>query len=245
VQYRETAFNFVSRLMEQEGIYYFFEHEEDKHTAVLADSISAHRPFPGYGEIVFRELDRSGSDEQHIGSWVVGKEVQPGAYALNDFDPLRPKTSLRASAGMTRQHGAADFEVYDYPGEYVELAEGMRLSDVRLAELQCQHEIARGESNVLGLCTGRTFALRRHPRASQNPNTSSPAHRCMPMRANSLRRRGAGARPNPPRAASPPSSPARSFAPRASRPSRSCRARRRRSWSGRRAKRSTRTSTGG
>src|SRR5208282_303386 len=48
VQYRETDFNFVSRLMEQEGIYYFFEHQEDKHTMVLADSISAHNPFPGY-----------------------------------------------------------------------------------------------------------------------------------------------------------------------------------------------------
>ncbi len=50
VQYRETAFNFVSRLMEQEGIFYFFEHQDGKHTLVLGDSPSAHRPCPHHSE---------------------------------------------------------------------------------------------------------------------------------------------------------------------------------------------------
>jgi hypothetical protein len=63
VQYRETDFNFVSRLMEQEGIYYFFEHENDKHTLVLADSKSAHQPFPEYGTVTYRLEDQVGVDQ--------------------------------------------------------------------------------------------------------------------------------------------------------------------------------------
>jgi type VI secretion system secreted protein VgrG len=64
VQYRETDFQFVSRLMEQEGIYYFFKHENGKHTLVLADSKSAHEPFPGYEEISYRPPDRATSDDR-------------------------------------------------------------------------------------------------------------------------------------------------------------------------------------
>ena len=168
VQYRETDFNFVSRLMEQEGIYYFFEHENGKHTLVLADSLSAHKPFPGYEEVVFQELEKGADGREVITDWVVEKEVQPGAYALNDFDFEKPKASLLSSTNVTRQHGAASFEVYDYPGEYVAPGDGERLAQVRLDELQSQHEILRGQASARGLATGSTFKLKNHPRADQN-----------------------------------------------------------------------------
>ncbi len=118
VQYRETDFNFVSRLMEQEGIYYFFEHEQGKHTLVLADSLSAHKPVAGYEEIEFQELEQGGNDREVITDWVVEKEVQPVAYAINDFDFKKPRTSLLTSSSVSRRHGGAKYEVYDYPGEY-------------------------------------------------------------------------------------------------------------------------------
>src|SRR5437870_4133074 len=80
VQYRETDFNFVSRLIEQEGIYYFFEHENGKHTLVLADSISAHKPFTGYAEVTFHELEKgAATGREVITNWVMEKEVQPVA----------------------------------------------------------------------------------------------------------------------------------------------------------------------
>src|SRR5205823_5928550 len=69
VQYRETDFNFISRLMEQEGIYYFFEHKNGKHTLVLADAISAHNPFKGYKEIIFHEAQGGGVEKQVITNW--------------------------------------------------------------------------------------------------------------------------------------------------------------------------------
>jgi type VI secretion system secreted protein VgrG len=168
VQYRETAFNFVSRLMEQEGIYYYFEHEDGNHTLVLADSISAHKPFPGYADIAFHELGEGADEREVITDWTVEKEVQPVAYALQDFDFKKPKTSLLSSANVSRQYGKAEYEIYDFPGEYLEHDEGQRLSDVRLNELQSQYELLHGQASARGLAAGCIFKLKDHPRGDQN-----------------------------------------------------------------------------
>jgi type VI secretion system secreted protein VgrG len=168
VQYRETAFNFVSRLMEQEGIYYYFEHADGKHTLVLADSISAHNPFPGYAEIIFHELESGAVGREVITDWTVEKELQPVKYALNDFDFKKPKTSLLASSDVSRPYGKADYEIYDFPGEYVEHDEGQRLADARINELQSQYEVLHGEASARGLAAGCVFKLKNHPRDDQN-----------------------------------------------------------------------------
>jgi type VI secretion system secreted protein VgrG len=168
VQYRETDFNFVSRLMEQEGIYYFFQHENGKHTLVLADSISAHSPYTGYEEITFNRVDTGASDREVITDWTMEKEAQPVACALNDFDFTKPKTSLRSNTNVSRPYGAAQFEIYDYPGEYVDPSEGDRLSGVRLDELQTQYQTLYGQASARGVVTGSTFTLKNHPRDDQN-----------------------------------------------------------------------------
>ena len=168
VQYRETDFNFVSRLMEQEGIYYFFQHENGKHTLVLADSTSAHKPFPGYADITFHELERGAAAREVITDWVMQKEVQPVGYSLNDFDFEKPKASLLSSAHVTRHHGAAMFEMYDYPGEYVKPGDGERLARARLDELQSQFETLHGQASARGLAAGCTFKLKSHPHQKHN-----------------------------------------------------------------------------
>ena len=168
VQYRETDFNFVSRLMEQEGIYYYFEHKDGKHTLVLADSTSAHNVFPGYGEITFHEFQKGAAEREVITDWVMEKEVQPVATALQDFDFKKPKTSLLTSANVTRKYGKAQFEIYDYPGEYLEHDDGQKLADVRLEELQTRYETLHGQASARGLAAGYTFTLKNHPRPDQN-----------------------------------------------------------------------------
>ncbi len=168
VQYRETDFNFVSRLMEQEGIYYFFQHESGKHTLVLSDSISAHKPYPGYAEVVFQEAQQGGSVREVISDWTMAKEVQPVATALSEFDFKKPKTSLRSTTHVSRKHGAAQFEIFDYPGEYVESADGDQLAQVRLDELQSQYEVLHGNASARGMASGCVFKLKKHPRDEQN-----------------------------------------------------------------------------
>jgi type VI secretion system secreted protein VgrG len=168
VQYRETDFSFVSRLMEQEGIYYFFQHENGKHTLVLADSISAHNPFPGCSEISFCELQKGFSPRQDITEWLVEKEVQTVGYALGDYDFTRPKASIQAVANVNRQYGGAVFEIYDYPGEFDQQGDGDRLASVRLDELQSQLEVVHAQTSARGVAAGCTFKLKNHPRTDQN-----------------------------------------------------------------------------
>jgi len=168
VQYRETDFNFVSRLMEQEGIYYFVEHQDGKNLLVLADSISAHSPVEGCEKVPFNSLERGGTNRDSISDWTMERAVQAVAYAHTDFNPLTPSTSLVANSSVTRQHGGASFELFDYPGEYAKHAEGTRLTDVRLEEQSVHFETFRGMSNVRGLMAGATFTLEKHPVAALN-----------------------------------------------------------------------------
>lgn len=168
VQYRETDFNFVSRLMEQEGIYYFFKHENGKHSLVLADSASAHQPYPDYDQIKYHPADAGVSDEEYISDWVLETRLQPGSYGLNDFDFKNTKKDLQARAKVDREHAAADFEIYDYPGEYTESNDGEDYARRRIEELQAEYEVVTAESDARGICTGCTFTLADHPRDDQN-----------------------------------------------------------------------------
>jgi type VI secretion system secreted protein VgrG len=168
VQYRETAFNFLSRLMEQEGIYYYFKHEEKKHTLMLADAPSAHGPVTGLESIIYRPEQRGAALRERIDSWKIEHAVQPGAYVLRDFDFKLPKKQLISKAAEPKQHAAAEFEMYDWPGEYVEAGDGDKYAKIRLQELQVDHAFVRAESDARPLRPGFTFELKEHPRADQN-----------------------------------------------------------------------------
>jgi type VI secretion system secreted protein VgrG len=169
VQYRETDFNFVSRLMEQEGMYYYFKHEDGKHTLVLSDSISAHETVPGYEEVPYYPPEESERRERdHISDWSLNQIIQPGVYALNDYDFKKPKANLEVKSSVSREHDQAEFEIYDYPGEYKESGDGEGYVRARIEELQSQHEEVQGEGNVAGLMTGCLFKLINYPREDQN-----------------------------------------------------------------------------
>ncbi len=169
VQYRETDFNFISRLMEQEGIYYFFIHENGKHELVLADGLSSHKPTADYESVPYFPPENAGRRKRdHIDSWSISKQVQPGAYALNDFDFKAPKKGLISAANDEKKHEAASFEVYDYPGEYSENSDGDTYARARIDELHAQYEIVSGGGDVRGLSTGALFSLTDYPRDDQN-----------------------------------------------------------------------------
>ncbi len=169
VQYRETDFNFVSRLMEQEGIYYYFKHDNGKHSLVLADSISSHEPFSGYEQIPYFPPDRNRHRElESIYDWNISQEVQPGVYTLNDFDFERPKANLQVKSALPRRHALAEMEIYDYPGEYLQTAEGETYARARIEELQARFEQVQGRTNARGLSVGSLFELTGYPRNDQN-----------------------------------------------------------------------------
>ncbi len=168
VQYRETDFNFISRLMELEGIYYYFQHTDGKHTLVLADSSSAHEATPGCEQLPYFPPDTQLSRREHIADWAYFQQVQPGVCALNDFDFTAPKKNLQSKRTIARPHAQAEFEVFDYPGGYVQSADGETYARVRIEELQAQYERFQARTNARGLAVGALFKLVECPREEQN-----------------------------------------------------------------------------
>lgn len=168
VQYRETDFQFVSRLMEQEGIYYFFRHENGKHTLVIADATSTSKPFPKYEELTFHDMEKGAVDREVVTEWTMEKEAQPVTVTLNDFDFTKPKTSLKTTSKVERKYGKAQYEVFEHPGMYLKHEDGQKLADIRLAEIQTQYESLHGQATVRGLSAGCTFKLKNHGRSDQN-----------------------------------------------------------------------------
>lgn len=168
VQYRETDFNFVSRLMEQEGIYYYFLHEQGKCTIVLCDSLSKHDPYEDFDEIDFTPDTRSSALQERISAWTVEKCVRPGKVAHTDYNFEKPSTSLMSTEEDQKEHAQADYEVYDYPGEYSEKTDGDRYAGVRMEELARSHEVCSGQADSRGICSGYLFTMARHTREDQN-----------------------------------------------------------------------------
>ena len=169
VQYRETDFNFVSRLMEEEGIYTFHEYDGMQNKLILADSLSAHSPFPGYASIPFVKPSGVGRTErEHVSHWKFEREVQPGKVALMDYDFKKPLVKLDAKSIITRGHQYADYEVFDSPGEYTEKGDGTNYAKTRVEELHSGYELVEGGSNARGVAVGSLFTLTDHKRGDQN-----------------------------------------------------------------------------
>ncbi len=168
VQYRETDFNFVSRLLEQEGVYYYFLHEQGKCTIVLCDSLSKHDPYGDYDEIDFTPDTRSSALQERISEWTVDKKVLSGKFAHTDYNPLKPSTSLMSIEEEQKPHAQAGYEIYDFPGEYPEKADGDAYAKLRMEELAQPHEVCNGQSDSRGFCSGHLFTMAKHNRRDQN-----------------------------------------------------------------------------
>jgi type VI secretion system secreted protein VgrG len=163
VQYRETDFNFISRLMENEGIYYYFEHEDGKHTLVLCDAPTAHKPAPDYKDLHFDEPDPKSTHDAYVWNWTRAQEVTPNQYALADYNPLQPKTDLGASVNVQHDHDPGEYEIFDYPGGYADPGEGRRYANIRMEELEAQYAVAAGTTSARGVFAGAIFTLQDHP----------------------------------------------------------------------------------
>ena len=171
VQYNESDFNFVSRLMEQAGIYYSFKHEDGKHTLVMHEGL-AQQAVPGYEQIPFYAPgSKSASpdrDHQYVDGWGLGLTVQPGAFVAKEFDFENPAAPLLSAARAPKDNPYGNLEVYEYPGRYVDTDERDRYVRRRLEEQQLAYEVADGTGNARGITPGALFSLTDHPTVDQN-----------------------------------------------------------------------------
>ena len=171
VQYCETDFNFVSRLLEREGIYYWFKHEDGRHTLMLANDLSALVTAPGYDSVpFFPPGDEANRPRDHLSAWEHERNLQPGAYASTDYDFEAPTNSLAGVSSIAGKHARADYEIFDYPADIAKMNAGetKRVTKIRMQELRAQHFTGRGRGDAAGLATGHKFKLTSYPRADLN-----------------------------------------------------------------------------
>ena len=186
VQYRETDFDFASRLMEEEGIYYYFEHTEDGHKMIIADMQQSHADCPSKNKIPF-SLDVSSKEEfiSSIGHWQVDYKIQSGKVTLWDSHFELPNKHLEAEKNLKpeiKPQTMKSFEIYDYPGGYARKYDGInkgggeqpsevakifqdnkRTVEVRMQEIDAQYQIANGLSDCCSITAGYRFELENHP----------------------------------------------------------------------------------
>jgi type VI secretion system secreted protein VgrG len=169
VQYRESDYNFVCRLLEDEGIYFFFEHAPGQHTLVLCDSLSAHEPAPSCPKLPYFPPDQNRRLlMDYVERWQVNSRVESGRYALRDYNFEAAGADKGSKFDNAAEHDNGAYQVYDYPGIYLETGAGDAIAKRRLHELQATRTRAEGRANARGMLVGALLTLEQHPLASQN-----------------------------------------------------------------------------
>jgi type VI secretion system secreted protein VgrG len=169
VQYRESDFNFVSRLMEEVGLYYFFDHSENDHKLIIADSISSHKDKEGGASLSYYANDlRTGRNEDSLNDWSAGRKFRSGSVALKDYNYDKPTAEMLAEKDGNAKYENASLQLYDYPGRYGEKSGGVNLATVRLEAEQAQDRRSTGSGDAVTCCPGRLIELQRHDEGSLN-----------------------------------------------------------------------------
>ena len=162
VQYRETDFNFVTRLMEEEGIFYYFRHENGKHVMVIGDGKGS---YADCDEKEIQFLSSSGKQEIHdnVTAWEHTQEFVSGKVIQRDFNYEDPGSTLETSTPTKLSlPGIKKYEVYDYPGEYAKEGHGAKLSDMRMQEQEAMHDVVQGSGVVRSFAPGLKFGVKHH-----------------------------------------------------------------------------------
>jgi type VI secretion system secreted protein VgrG len=170
VQYRETAFNFVSRLMEEYGIFYFFEHADGSHKLIFSDNPQVHKNCVGQNKVRFNFSVGSPLEKEDVVlSWDSEQELRPGKYALTDYNFQTPNTSLMANVQTVAEIGGnTKYEVYDYPGIYINKSEGDTVTKLRMQEEEALQQVIAGSGNCRSFAPGYKFHVDEHPRRDMN-----------------------------------------------------------------------------
>ena len=172
VQYRETDFNFVSRLMEREGIYYYFEHESGSHKLVLCDNMVCHKPDPQHETLKFIGGAEARNRKGMLTDWNFSRQVKPGKFAHNDFNFTTPTPDpnlrLLARSSAPNPQKPQAFEIYDNLGGYGNVSEGNRYARLRMEEIIAERDTAQARTDIIGIKAGCKFKLQAHPVSEQN-----------------------------------------------------------------------------
>ena len=163
-QYRETDFNFVQRLLEEEGMFYYFEHTAEGHTMIICDDSSMLQPLPEQPQIRFHTASVTETADS-ITKWSGKRQLQAGKMAVQTFDYRQPNNRLPVGMNsLNKQRDVETFEIYDFPGQYTHgtYDEGETLLRLRMEALEIRGKKFAGASNCRAMKPGYTFELVQH-----------------------------------------------------------------------------------
>src|SRR5262252_251076 len=149
--------------MEEEGIFYFFEHEKNKHTLVLGNDPGVHKPCPNQASARYEGTGGGWQDDDVILQWLQEQEVRPGSFTSTDYNFETPTANL-----LSTMNSKGKWEIYDFPGAYAKKSDGDKLAKVRLQEQQTPLYTARGTSDCRAFGVGYKFKLTDHYRDDLN-----------------------------------------------------------------------------
>jgi len=173
VQYRETDFNFVSRLAEHAGLYYYFTHDNGSHKMVLVDQASKHQPIPGLPEISF---NGEGREDTTLRGFQLVSEVQSGAFATGDYNYVTPNTNITAVTSSPKSHDNAGFELFDHPADTTTTSFATTYSGIRAEEHACRYAVAQGAGTERNIQVGYKTKVKDHSVAALNQEYLVIAH---------------------------------------------------------------------
>lgn len=183
VQYRESDFAFASRLMEEEGIYYYFEHVEDRHTMIISDKPRFTRNCPGDNQVTFSYAVTEGQYQSHLSTFDIEYKLRSGVVTYRDHHIQQPNKKLSVTSSTKFQIGEnGNWEIYDYPGGYARkfdgigpggdkeqadlnniVPDGNRMAQTAMEVIDAGHEVFIGKSDVPIFTPGHRFSVKSHP----------------------------------------------------------------------------------
>lgn len=170
LQYRESSFAFLSRLLEAEGIFYFFKQEAGKHKLIMGDKSTVHEDCPVQSKFRFERSYGPGAkhEDDTVFEWDPQVQMRPGKITHKEWNSETPWKALLSQSQTSKDRAGAEYEIYEFPGEFEEQGEGDNWVKDRQEELDADYHIIRGQSNCRALTPGYRFELEDHIRADQN-----------------------------------------------------------------------------
>jgi type VI secretion system secreted protein VgrG len=176
VQYQETDLDFLSRWLEHEGIFYFFEQTEEGEKLVFADDTSAYLKLAGDPKIPYRPTSAGGSvapgvesgetvSEESLRSFVGRQQEIPAKVVLREYNYRTPAADLKAEATTDSKD---DGEVYEFGSHFKDEGEGKALAKVRAEEILCRQKVFLGKSDCRSFRAGVKFPVSEHYRPDFN-----------------------------------------------------------------------------
>ncbi|MDR5741430.1 MULTISPECIES: type VI secretion system tip protein TssI/VgrG [unclassified Caballeronia] len=169
VQYGETDFRFIQRLMAEHGIYWFFEHSKGFHRMILVDQLGAHKPVESAAyQTLWYFPPGHRVDREHIDAFNLDGSLQSGRWTTNDFDFKKPSAALIVQNELPQDTAHNDLERYEWPGDFTDPSQGEQFARLRMEEERAQGERAHGSGNVRDIVCGTTFRLEGFPHEAAN-----------------------------------------------------------------------------